>query len=102
MNITFKSPYMGDVDVRLVWSTYRSNNRPALELVDPRTGEPFTTATVNLPGVALADDEIILKDYNENEGMLASLADAGVVQDTGRRESTGFVKCPVVRVLRRK
>jgi hypothetical protein len=101
MQITFKSPQMGNIVVRLVWSTYRSNNRSALELVDPRTGEPFTTATVNLPGVQLADDEIILKDYSENEGMLRSLVDAGVVQDMGRRERTGFVTCPVVRVLRR-
>lgn len=99
MKIKFKSPQMGDVEVRLVWSRYR-NNRPALELVD-RSGEPFTTATVNLPLVQLAPDEIILRDYAENEGMLASLVEAGVVCDTGRRVSTGFVVCPVVTILRR-
>jgi hypothetical protein len=99
MNITFKSPQMGDVEVRLVWSRYR-NNRPALELMDG-SGEPFTTATLNLPLVQLAQDEIILRNHSENEGMLASLVDAGIVQDTGRRVSTGFICCPVVRILRR-
>jgi hypothetical protein len=35
--------------------------------------------TVNLPEVHLDPDEVLIKDYAENEGVLASLVNAGIV-----------------------
>jgi hypothetical protein len=66
------------------WETYR-NGKVALQLVatgeDPDThpGEPIATATVNTDH-RIEIDEIIVKDYSENAGMVAALVAAGVIQ----------------------
>jgi len=66
------------------WGTYR-NAKVALQLIatgeDPDThpGEPIATATVNTEH-RIDLDEVIVKDYFENEGMVQALIDAGVVQ----------------------
>jgi hypothetical protein len=85
-----------EYDCRLQRRTYE-NGRIALQLVDHEG--PIATATINVPELHLEPDEALLKDYAENKGMLAALVAAGVVEDTGRRVTTGFVEVPVVRVL---
>lgn len=88
--------YGGHYDV--VPDRYTSNDRLALEFRDPQTGVIVLKATVNVPNVELADNEIIIKDYNENEGVYDSLLQAKLVTDTGRRLQLGFVQAPVARL----
>lgn len=76
---------------------YRGNGRLAIELVDQADGEPVAAATVNLPGARLATDEVAIKNYAENEGLLEVLLSAGVVSPPDRFESSGFVTIPVRR-----
>ncbi|MEN8168093.1 MAG: hypothetical protein ABFR65_11535 [Pseudomonadota bacterium] len=59
-----------------------SNDRLAIQLVTEK-GEPVAMATINLPFVPLADDEVLIKSYEENEGMLACLSDAKIIEPTG-------------------
>ena len=59
-------------------------------------GEPIAIATVNLPEIKLKDNEIIIKDYSENEGMLAALKKFGFITDAKREISTGFTTVYVV------
>lgn len=80
-----------------------SNKRTAILLVDPF--DPLDTvavATTNIPDVPLLEDEVIIKDYSENEGMFDVLTKAGIVSDTGRRVQTGFVTCPICKLLQFK
>lgn len=74
---------------------------------DPEAGrdedhEMLAVATVNVRGVSetLPGDRVVIKDYSENEGMLAALVEAGVVEDTGERAAFGYVSAPIVRILR--
>ena len=73
---------------------YRSGGRVALELVC-MDGEVYTTATVNIPGCPLDPDEVLVKDYSENEGVLAALLNGGVVLPPSEKVPTGF--CEVYR-----
>jgi|APSaa5957512576_1039674.scaffolds.fasta_scaffold12820_6 hypothetical protein len=75
-----------------------SNGRIAIELVDP---EPIAVATVNLPDVVLKDDEVIIKDYSENEGVLDALVEAGYVSKPIDWVRTGFVTCPICKLLKK-
>lgn len=75
-----------------------SNGRIALTLVDQRDGEPVATATTNLPDEPLADDEVVIKDWSENTGMVTALVAAGVIEQPHRSVVTGFVKAPVARI----
>jgi len=71
------------------------NERLCITLIDANTGEEYLRATVNIPDVELGKDELIIKDYSENEGILKALVDAGVIEETGKYVQTGFVKFPV-------
>lgn len=71
------------------------NGRPALQLIDANDGSPIATATVNLPDVPLGKNQVPVKSYSENEGMLDALVAAGVVKPTGQAVRTGFVEVSV-------
>lgn len=70
------------------------NGRVALQLVDAEDGSPIVTATVNLPDIPAGPNQVFIKDYAENEGMLAALLAAGVVKPTGDTVRSGFVEVP--------
>lgn len=78
---------------------YTEGDRLAIQLIERETGEPWATATTNLPDDPLGPDEVFVKDYSENEGMLAALVAAGLVEPTGRSVRTGFVTVPVAKIL---
>ena len=82
---------------RLQFSRY-ANGRLAIQLHDDR-GEPFATATINVPTMPLAEDQVLIKDYGENEGLLMALEEAGVVRTTGVRCRLGYVQADVCRLL---
>lgn len=64
----------------------------------PPNTMPIATATVNIPDYPdLKDDEVIIKDYSENEGMLNALVNAGIVSKPFAR--AGFILAPVCRLL---
>ena len=70
---------------------------PAISLYDEATGEPVARCTCCLherpdPGY------VFVKDWSENEGMLAAMIEAGLVEDTGNRVPTGFVEVAVCRL----
>lgn len=60
-------------------SHYTNNNANALMLVETETEEPFMTASVNLPEIQLKPDEVIIKNYSENEGILDILINENIV-----------------------
>lgn len=68
-------------ECRVAYSTY-NNGRPALQLFDAEG--PVARATINVPNVELDDDEVVVKDFGENSGMLDALSNAGIVVPTTR------------------
>lgn len=69
----------------------------AILLEDIRDGSPVATATLNIKG--LKDNEVAIKNYSENEGILEVLVDAGIVSAPIRYENSGYVKIPVCILL---
>jgi hypothetical protein len=74
------------------------NKRPAI-LLTTDAGEAVAKASVNITCFKPADDEVLIKDYDENEGILRCLIDAGVVTPTGRQLWTGNVKLHICKLL---
>lgn len=75
-----------------------ANGRPALQLVTP-DGEPYATATVNLPEQECPPGFVFVKDYAENAGLLEALVSAGVVDPPVAERRAGFAVVPVCRLL---
>jgi hypothetical protein len=84
-----------DYDVR--FEKY-GNGRTAIVLVGS-DGEFAAVATVNIPEAQLRPDQVFIKDYSENQGMLAALEKAGIVQATGAYVDCGYASMPVCRLL---
>lgn len=82
----------------VLFERYRNNNRICLSLVDEDDGEPVATATTNLPDISLDEDEVIIKNYSENEGILRALIDAKVVKSPERFVDAG--RFPVCRLVK--
>lgn len=59
------------------FQTYQCG-QTAIQLIT-QEGEPYTTATSAAPAVNLEPDEVLIKDFSENEGVLAALNKAGIV-----------------------
>ena len=72
---------------------YRDNKNLALQ-VENADG-PVCTCTVN-PGEKLDDGVICVKDYSENQGMLAELRRLGVAGETVEVIPSGWVELKVV------
>ncbi len=83
----------------LLFDKYSNNDRTAIELVNEKDGSPVAIATVNIPDVYLEKDEVIIKNYSENNGMIDALIKSGVIEPTGRKVKTGFVECDVCKLL---
>lgn len=71
------------------------NDRTAIQLNDATDGHPYAVATVNMPDVLLADNEVLIKDYSENEGVLDFLIRNNIVTPTPNGVQSGFVWLPV-------
>ena len=56
------------------------NGRTAITLFDVKDDQPVAKATINIPDIELKDNEILIKDYSENEGMTQALSDAGIIK----------------------
>lgn len=72
-----------------------ANGRTRICLLDSIDNEPYAVATTNLPDVLLLDNEVIVKDYSENEGMLEFLTTNNIVIATDRWVTSGFVDVQV-------
>jgi hypothetical protein len=82
-------------------STY-TNGRPCLNLLywddEMQCWAPFATITTNLPDQHLNEGEVFVKDWSENEEIVAYLVARGILTPTGREVISGFVAPQVMRL----
>jgi hypothetical protein len=81
--------------LRVVPDRYAIGAGLAVQLFEEDDECPFAVASINVEGVALAEDEFVCKTYSENEGLLEAMLLSGVVECTGRSVDQG----PVCRLL---
>lgn len=74
------------------------NGRTAIQLISVEDYSPYCDVTVNVD-VPLEENEVAIKDYSENEGMLDFLIANKVVEDTGKRIESGWVKIPICKLI---
>jgi hypothetical protein len=75
-----------------VFGKYHNNQRTSIQLYEQETGEPFMTASVNMPDEYLTEDMVCIKNYSENEGILDVLINAQIVLPLDLIQP-GIMKC---------
>ena len=76
-----------------------NNGRTALYLIHKQDRDLVAVVSVNLPEYPLKDDEIFIKDYSENYGIMEVLENAGIIEDTGQSAKSGFEMIPKVKLI---
>ncbi len=96
-----KGMYFRGTEVVVELSKYTANDRTAIVLYDAEDGLPYATATSNASdNVQLAEDEVFIKNYSENEGILEFLEENNIVKDTHKLLYTGnYVSLNICKLL---
>ena len=98
MEIKYKSPYSDREELLTAQHGRYANGQRRLVLYSVEDGMPYMTASVALQDTQLEDDEIAIKDYSENEGILRALIRAGIVEPSHGSVRQGFVRIPICRI----
>jgi hypothetical protein len=94
-----KSKY-GSYEVTPVLSRYADKlARQSLQLKDANDGMPVATVSVNFPEVDIPEGYIAVKTWAENEGMLASLIEAGILDSPLSYHEFGAISAPICKLL---
>jgi hypothetical protein len=76
------------------------NGSVAIRLNDANNGKPIAVASINLEGIAkVKKGEIAIRNYSENDTMLKTLMDAGIVSAPLRYAKSGYVTIPICNLL---
>lgn len=87
--------------LKVAFSRYQSDDSIAMFLME-KHGQMYTKVTVCIPGTKLdKNNEVIIKTWTENEGLLKVLIDSGIVEDTGKKIPTGYVEATLCRLLKK-
>lgn len=95
---TFQTKHGGSYQVTLQVGKYR-NGQTSLQLFDAEDGQPVATASISMPDIDLDENEIVVKDYSENEGMLDFLLQNNIVEMRSEYLEVGYNVAPVVKLL---
>jgi hypothetical protein len=83
----------------LVEKSRYSNGHAALKLTLANSGEDYMLVSAYMPVFDLGQNEVVVKDYSENKGILAVLESAGILRPTGHIIQSGFVDLPICELL---
>jgi hypothetical protein len=81
-------------EVRVKITQYE-NCRHCIELIQVDSDLLFTVCTVNMPEIDIKMDEVLIKDYAENEGVLHFLLVNDIVTLTDEVVFSGYVQLNV-------
>jgi hypothetical protein len=100
-NQTFhiKTKYLNHSNCQLSFGKYQDGSTALL--IRSSQGEPLIKVTSYLPEVILEEDQIIVKDYSENEGILQCLIELEIIEELEDLDpiTSGFAILNVCKLL---
>jgi len=86
-------------DIMVCLTEYTDNKRPAITLVDMEDGCDYAVATINIPNMPIPNNQVVIKNYSENEGILEKLIAEGIISNPVGVVQTGYVNVPLCNLL---
>lgn len=77
-------------DYKVIYSRYVNNQRISISLIDLISHEPYLVATVNLADEDLEYNEVAIKTWTENDGILKALIENDIVSPPHRQVPVGY------------
>ncbi|CAM3835764.1 hypothetical protein [Aquirufa aurantiipilula] len=75
------------------------NNQNSLQIINRSNDDPLLTVSICVPGLNLKNDELVIKNYSENEGILEFLIENEIAELTNRYVQIGYIDAPIVKLL---
>lgn len=90
------------VDLKLssIQFKYAKYNNGRVAIMATDEGHPLCKCTINIPDIFVADNEVIIKDYSENEGILQDMIDLGIITAPRRMMNTGYGCTAICKLLK--
>ena len=83
----------------MVKDKYQVNGQLCIRIYEKQTREPSAVISTNV-GIPLKPNEIIVKDYSENEGIYEHvIRPSKLFRETGKYVNVGFCACQIVELL---
>lgn len=85
------------------YEQYADNDRPMLWLEDLEDEDDsyYCDATVNIPEIELAEDEVLIQLNNGNTGIVEALVSGGIISEPHRFENHNYYKnIPVAKLIK--
>jgi len=83
---------LNGTEVNISIGNYMSG-RKAIKLVDVEDGLPYAVATADVPDLLMKNEnEVLVKDYSENQGMKMFLEKHNIVTFTGKTVVSGLTE----------
>jgi len=86
------------IKLQLIWGSYPMTNHNSLKLLTEEN-EPYMVASTDVEHIELEPDEILIKNYAENTGILPALVKAGIVAKPHESVKSGFVKIDICQLI---
>lgn len=83
----------------IFFGEYQSNKKTAMVLQDETDPDEQYILSVNLVDAVLRPDQMNVKTWGENAGLLEKLQGAGILSESLAEIPTGYVKSPLVNIL---
>lgn len=87
--MTYISTPIATGEFDLDWSGKYGDGSQAIQIF--QDGEEWWTATVCVPNHTPPEGYVLIKNYSENAGLLPALIEAGIIDPSTERISSGFV-----------
>ncbi len=89
-----------ETELKFIVTEYTNNKSTAIQLVSNDVyEEPFCMLTVNVPeSKLLKENEILIKNWSENEGIAKEAFKTGLFEDTGKSIPTGYCEAPIWKI----
>jgi len=85
---------------KVLYQKYQAGGH-RIDLIDLSDGMPVATATVHVPGVKLENNEVIIKDYSENEGIYNALLEYNIIKETSKSiQISDYIKAPIATLVK--
>lgn len=99
VNFSYQSPYSEQpYQLQAQFSKYKCGQH-AIQLIDLEDGMPYATASVRMPDITINHDEVCIKNWSENEGLMEAMIAANIISEPLYTVPTGYVQVPVCRLL---
>ena len=100
MVIEHKHPFSDNAyKLSVSFNKYQSGQN-AIQLFDMADGFPFAMASVALTNIDMDSDDVAIKNYSENEGILESLIAAGIISKPHSFVQSGYVNIPICKIIK--